>query len=180
MNLWQMRQVAGVVLGALSLSGNQAIAQTTAHVDSVGACDYRLCALTIVPTWNGLRVVRGTSGAAVANLNFFFPRDISHALAPDGQRSSGSDSAVAAAHRAVKLRRIASAFTDVGLLGVAVAGVRSLRAASNKHTNSVVAAAGLASLGLSVPFQFAADGALSQSVWWYNLRYAAKEERTTP
>ena len=36
----------------------------------------------------------------------------------------------------------------------------------------LVAAAGLAALTISVPFQFAADGALSRAVWWHNLRYA--------
>lgn len=32
--------------------------------------------------------------------------------------------------------------------------------------------AGLGALFISVPLQFAADGALSKAVWWHNVRYA--------
>lgn len=141
-------------------------------VDTVETCSYRSCALTIVPTWNGLKVVRGTSGAAVANLNFFLPRDISHLLSADRRRPAGSDSVIIAARRAVSLRRFGAFFTDVGLIGMSVAGVRAISFGSNKRADAVIAAASLASIGIAVPFQFAADGALSQSVWWYNSRYA--------
>jgi hypothetical protein len=30
----------------------------------------------------------------------------------------------------------------------------------------------LGALFISVPLQFAADGALSKAVWWHNVRYA--------
>ena len=150
--------------------------QATTAVDSANTCNYRLCALTIVPAWNGLRVVRGTSGAGVANLNFFFPRDISHALEPDGRRGIGRDSVVSAAQRAVRLRRVGAVFTDLGLTAMTAAGVRALGSDSNKRTNGVLGATGLALLGVAVPLQFAADGALSKAVWWYNLRYGEREE----
>lgn len=172
-----MRANAVALVLSWSLAGNIAIAQLTTSVDSVGACNYRLCALTIVPTWNGLSVVRETSGAAVANLNFFFPRDISHALDPEGRRFVGSDSVNIIAHRALQLRRIGAALTDVGLIATTVAGMRALSSRSNKHTNGMLAAAGLVSMAVAVPFQFAADGALSRSVWWYNLRYSDNQER---
>jgi len=40
------------------------------------------------------------------------------------------------------------------------------------HPLLTVIKLGVAALGVSVPFQFAADGALSKAIWWYNLRYA--------
>jgi hypothetical protein len=39
-------------------------------------------------------------------------------------------------------------------------------------SDRVIAVIGAASLGVSVPLQFAADGALSRAVWWHNVRYA--------
>jgi len=36
----------------------------------------------------------------------------------------------------------------------------------------VVGGVGVAALLVSVPLQFAADGALSRAVWWHNMRYA--------
>jgi len=39
------------------------------------------------------------------------------------------------------------------------------------RTEQVVGGAGLAALLVSVPLQFAADGALSRAVWWHNARY---------
>jgi hypothetical protein len=35
----------------------------------------------------------------------------------------------------------------------------------------VIGGAGLTALLVSVPIQFAADGALSRAVWWHNVRY---------
>ena len=159
------------------MSGNRAIGQTTT-VETAEACTYRLCALTIVPTWNGLRVVRGSSSATVANLNFFFPRDISHALQGDRRLSVGSDSVSTAAHRAVRLRRIGAVFTDLGVVGIAVAGVRAVSVGPNKRINGIIAGTGFALLGIAVPFQFAADGALSKAIWWYNWRYSESSQRS--
>jgi hypothetical protein len=44
------------------------------------ACEYAACALNIAPRWNGLAVIRGARGPAVANLNFFWARDVSAAF----------------------------------------------------------------------------------------------------
>ncbi len=171
-----MRREIAVALLAMSLSGNRAIAQATE--ETADTCTYRLCALTIVPTWNGLRVVRGSSSATVANLNFFLPRDISHALRGDGRLSVGADSVSDAANRAVRLRRIGAVFTDAGLIGIAVAGARAVSDGSNKRTNGIIAGAGFALLGIAVPFLFAADGALSKAIWWYNWRYSDSSHRS--
>ena len=84
----------------------------------------------------------------------------------------GADSALAHAQRAVALRRAGAVLTDVGALAIAVTLAR-VATAGRAHTNDrVVGGAGLAALLVSVPMQFAADGALSRAVWWHNLRYA--------
>jgi hypothetical protein len=169
MSRLQITSFALIAFACLSLSPSRTVAQATTLADSLTACDYRQCALTIAPRWNGLAVVRGTSGRTVANLNFFAPHDIGDAFE---RHSVGSDSVAAYVQRAVRLRRVGAVFTDVGILSLAVAGTRALRSSSNRRTNAIVAATGLAALGVSVPFQFAADGALSRAVWWHNLRYA--------
>lgn len=137
----------------------------------VASCRYRECGLYIAPAWNGLLVVRGSDAARVANLNFFLPRDIAPVLR--GEPSvAGADSALASAHRAVALRRAGAVLTDVGAVAVAVAVVRMASAGRASTNDKVVGGAGLAALLVSVPIQFAADGALSRAVWWHNLRYA--------
>ena len=135
------------------------------------ACEYRACALSIAPTWNGLMVVRGGDAARVANLNFFLPRDIAPALRGDSA-ALGADSAQAHAARAVRLRRTAAVLTDLGGVAVVVALARAASAGRAETNDRVVGGAGLAALLVSVPIQFAADGALSRAVWWHNLRYA--------
>jgi hypothetical protein len=167
-------QISRSFLLAICFAGLPAGAsgQVVTVVDTVARCDYRLCALAIAPKWNGLAVVRGGSGRAVANLNFFLPRDIARQLDSFDRRTIGSDSAATYVQRAVRLRRAGAFFTDLGLLSVAAAGTRALISQSNKRTNAFVAAAGFGALTISVPLQFAADGALSRAVWWHNLRYA--------
>lgn len=138
---------------------------------SVG-CDYSNCALTIEPTWNGLAIARGTSGTRVANLSFFFPHDIASALSGSDASAPGSNSVRAEAAHALSLRRIGAPLTDVGLGLIAIGAVRAITVPHDTRTNATIAGIGAASLGLSVPFQFAADGALSRAVWWHNLRFA--------
>jgi hypothetical protein len=60
----------------------------------------------------------------------------------------------------------------MGGLAMMVAIVRAASAGRASRTDQVVGGAGLAALLVSVPLQFAADGALSRAVWWHNLRYA--------
>lgn len=154
---------------------NHASAQTVAET----ACTYRRCALGIAPTWNGLAVVRGSDGQRVANLGFFWPRDVSGAFRsgapPVGAIVSfgeiGIDSAVVHAQRAVHLRRLAAFFTDAGLI---LGGYAIARAAVNSRLSTADRAVGItgaAAFGVGVPLQFAADGALSRAVWWYNTRF---------
>ncbi len=159
-----------LLVGASLALSRAALSQSPTSASTV--CDYRACALSIAPRWNGLAVVLGTSGRTVANLNFFWPRDVSTGLRGQSIDVTGADSAVAEAHRALRLRRIGAALTDGGAVLGAVALVQALDAGQLRRRDGILAAAGAASLGLSIPFQFAADGALSRAVWWHNVRYA--------
>lgn len=156
--------------GALFFLASAARAQ--APVAAMTPCTYRACALSIAPRWNGLAIVSGTVGSAVANLNFFWPRDVSAALRGPSLDAIGADSAVVEARRALRLRRIGAALTDGGAALGAVALVRAVNAHHFRRSDGALAAAGAAALGLGIPFQFAADGALSRAVWWHNARYA--------
>ncbi|HEX8850640.1 MAG TPA: hypothetical protein VF761_14015 [Gemmatimonadaceae bacterium] len=140
--------------------------------ETAAACDYRACALGIVPTWNGLAVVRGSDGPRVANLNFFWPRSIESALRGPTPLLPGADSAAASARRAVGLRRIGALLTDAGLIGGVVTAARVVNRGRAGRGDQRAAGAALGALVLSVPFQFAADGALSRAVWWHNARFA--------
>src|SRR4051812_17867523 len=98
-----MRRTNVLLLALVTLVSTNAAARAQAAPAAGSACSYRACALTIVPTWNGLAVVQGTSGTRVANLNFFLPRDISAPLGGRDLRVAGADSAAAEAGRALKL-----------------------------------------------------------------------------
>ena len=152
------------------LSVNANAQGSVSSADSV--CTYRTCALGIVPSWNGLAVVRGQTGPRVANLHFFVPRDITLALRGDDRTRPGADSAAAEAGRALSLRRMGAAFTDLGLLAMSAAAISGLRARHLDRSAQTLGAAGMGALLVSVPFQFAADGALSRAVWWHNQRFA--------
>jgi hypothetical protein len=134
------------------------------------ACSYRACALAIAPTWNGLAVVRGQGGPRVANLHFFWPADISSALRGD-PLARGADSAAASVRRAVALRRAGATLTDLGVVATGLAVVGGVGARRVGKRERVAGGMGVAALLVSVPLQFAADGALSRAVWWHNLRY---------
>jgi len=137
------------------------------------SCDYRRCALTIAPRWNGLAVVTGDGRSTVANLHFLFPRDVITSLTgPSPGAVVGADSTVAYARRAVRLRRMGAALTDAGLLLGAAAAAYATFDNRRRGSAATVAATGGALLIVSIPLQFAADGALSRAVWWHNLRYA--------
>ena len=161
----------GVVL--LATIARLASAQDAATSRSAGVeCSYRDCALSIAPVWNGLTVVRGADGRRVANLDFFLPRDIAPTLRGHAPGAPGADSAFAHAERAVALRRAGAVLTDMGGVAMMVAIVRATSAGRASRSDQVVGGAGLAALLVSVPLQFAADGALSRAVWWHNLRYS--------
>lgn len=167
---WSVWATALAVM-MLMIASRAAGAQGSVASASVQACQYRECAFSIAPAWNGLLVVRGSDGARVANLNFFLPRDVAPALRGNAA-APGADSALAHANRAVALRRAGAVLTDVGAVAVVVALASTVSAGRASTNNRVVGGAGLAALLVSIPIQFAADGALSRAVWWHNVRYA--------
>jgi hypothetical protein len=166
-----MSATVALVIALLATVAPSAMAQD-AVTPLAGACSYRECALSIAPVWNGLTVVRGSDGRREANLDFFLPRDIAPALRGDVSGAPGADSAFAHAEQAVALRKVGAVLTDMGGVAVVVAIVRAASAGRASRSDQIVGGAGLASLMVSVPLQFAADGALSRAVWWHNLRYA--------
>lgn len=162
----------GAAMVLLATTARLASAQDAGAPRAAAACSYRECALSIAPVWNGLAVVHGGDGRRVANLDFFLPRDIAPVLRGDVAGALGADSAFAHAERAVALRRAGAVLTDIGGAAVMVAVVRATSAGRASRSDRVTGGAGLAALLVSVPLQFAADGALSRAVWWHNLRYA--------
>ncbi|MEO8192712.1 MAG: hypothetical protein ABI681_02600 [Gemmatimonadales bacterium] len=128
-------------------------------------CTYQQCALGLKPVWNGLSITRGESERQIANLGFFWPEDVSGVF-------SGNESAVAAAADAVRVRQVAAVLTDAGivLLGTGIARAGFQR--DFDRLSTVLTLVGATSLGVSVPFQFAADGFLSRAVWLYNSRFS--------
>lgn len=150
----------------------QGHAQTTSSSRAPDtACTYEACALTIAPAWDGLRVVRGSTGQRVTNLHFFWPVDISDELRGPDASIIGADSAAEHARRAVELRRAGAGFTDAGALALGAAILRAIGAGHASTRTQVIAGVGLGALVISVPLQFAADGELSRAVWWHNLRF---------
>jgi hypothetical protein len=145
-------------------------APTTPPNDS--SITYRSAALSIAPRWDGLAVVRGANRGTVANLHFFWPRDITAELRGTDTTAIGLDSLTRHVQRAVALRRAGAGFTDLGVLTMAVAVIRSLRDGRFATRDQQLAAAAVGALVVSVPLQFAADGELSRAVWWHNLRFA--------
>ena len=68
------------------------------------ATAYRSAALSIAPRWDGLAVVRGANRETVANLHFFWPRDITAELRGTDTTAVGLDSLTHHVQRAVVLR----------------------------------------------------------------------------
>ena len=112
----------------------------------------------------------GSAQRRLANLNFFLPRDVAPVLRGD-PGAEGADSALVHAQHAVALRRAGAVLTDVGAVAVIVALTRAATGGRASTSDRVIGGAGLTALLVSVPIQFAADGALSRAVWWHNVRY---------
>lgn len=131
------------------------------------SCDYRRCAYNIIAELHGLKVTRGEDETPVATLGFLWTRDISDAFEGEGQE---------AARSAVRTRRWAALFTDLGL-ALLVTGAASAATNDLDETSTALMLGGAASLGLSVPIQFRADKHLARAVWQHNARYATGTAR---
>ena len=159
-----MRRIATMALWAAAFLPSRATAQDVAVLPGPN-CTYESCALGLAPAWNGLSITRGISQREIANLGFFWPSDI---------RPVFSDNAPAleAATEALRVRTVAAVLTDVGLV---LLGTGLARAGFQREFDGfsrVLTGVGAASLGISVPLHFAADGYLARAVWWHNRRFS--------
>ena len=128
-------------------------------------CTYQTCALGLAPVWNGLEVTRGDSERRAAMLGFLLPEDISHVFADDAEARD-------VARDAFRIRQIGAALTDAGIILGATGLARALYRWNWDGLSTGLTLAGGASLAAGIPFQFAADGALSRAVWLFNRRFS--------
>jgi hypothetical protein len=145
-----------------------AVAMGSAEVGAQAApanCTYESCALGLAPRWDGLAITRGISQRPIANLGFFYPGDIRPIFADNPQ-------ALEAAEQAIQARTVGAILTDAGLVMLATGLARAGFQREFDGLSKALAFGGAASIGVSVPFQFAADGYLSRAVWWHNRRFA--------
>ena len=145
-----------------------AVAMGSAEVGAQAApanCTYESCALGLAPRWDGLAITRGISQRPIANLGFFYPGDIRPIFADNPQ-------ALEAAEQAIRARTVGAILTDAGLVMLATGLARAGFQREFDGLSKALAFGGAASIGVSVPFQFAADGYLSRAVWWHNRRFA--------
>lgn len=140
-------------------------ATSNAQVRAPANCTYQTCALGLAPVWDGIAVVRGDAEHRVATLGFFLPGDVSSVFQDDPD-------ALDAAKEAVSIRQIGAALTDGGIVLAATGIARALFRRDWDRLSTALTVAGGASLGASIPFQFAADGQLSRAVWLFNRRFA--------
>ena len=152
-----------VVLAALLAGAPEVLAAQAERAPA--NCTYESCALGLAPAWNGLAITRGIAQRQIAVLGFFYPDDIRPVFADNPQ-------ALEAAEEALRTRTIGAILTDAGLL---LLGTGLARAAFQREFDGLskaLALTGGVSLGVSVPFQLAADGYLSRAVWWHNRRFS--------
>lgn len=154
---WSRLKLAALV-GLLSATASPLAAQQA-------ECSYRECALSVVPRWNGLAVVRGEQEVHLATLGFFRAGSLRGVFDADPRAAEFG-------RRAVRTRRLAAFLTDAGAVALAVGLVRAAGPHGADGTARGVTVAGAAAFGLSVPLQFKADGELSRAVWYFNARFA--------
>lgn len=147
------------------LPANSAQAQGTIVGEPGLRCAYEVCALNVVPRWNGLAVVRGANEEHVSTLGFFIPGRLPGAF-------TGAPAAEALGRQAVRTRRVAAALTDLGALAMVIGAARASGDHGTDNTARLWLALGAASLGLSVPLQFRADGFLARAAWRYNAQFS--------
>lgn len=143
------------------------VAGSTTHAQRPlpSPCSYDTCALSLLPRLRGLDIVRGVTEERVATLGFLVPRSVNDAFAGDALAESH-------ASRALSIRRVASAMTDIGALVAATGAIRAGATAHDRRTSTVISLSGLALVGASVLPQFAADAELSRAVREYNRQFA--------
>lgn len=152
-----------IVLLSPRLNAQTAARRLDAPLAPAG-CTYLSCAYGIAPAWNGLDVVNGGDGGRVASLGFFWPQSVAASF-------TGNDSASHYAARALRVRRGAAVFTDIGALLLGYAAVRQLSGGLHGR-DRIAGVTGAGAFAVGVPLQFSADALLSRAVWWHNARFA--------
>ena len=160
-----MRVCAIVSLTALAILSSAPAGAQARPARADPNCTYQTCALGVAPVWNGLEVTRGDSQRRVGMLGFFVPEDISSVFADDPEAAD-------VARDAFRVRQIGAVLTDAGIVIAATGIARALFHWEWDSWATGLTLAGGASLAAGIPFQFAADGALSRAVWLYNRRFA--------
>lgn len=153
--------ISALAIGVICTPSGYAKAQGRVEAN----CTYETCALGIAPVWNGLAITKGEREETVATLGFFYPTDVASVFA-------GNNAAIDAANDAMRTRTIAAALTDAGIVLVGTGIARGIFQRHFDGLSQALAFSGAASLAVSVPFQFSADGLLSRAVWLYNRKYA--------
>jgi hypothetical protein len=157
----EMKRLTIVAVLAATMSQTASGQSTTREAN----CTYEQCALGLKPVWNGLAVTKGEPERKVTVLGFFWPGDVTSAF-------EGDRDATSAASDAMAVRQIGAILTDAGIV-MAVTGIsRGLFHRDWDKLSTALTIAGGTALGVSVPFQFAADGYLSRAVWLFNRKYA--------
>ena len=154
-----------VAAAAIAVLASQPMQAQTPATRADPNCTYESCALGLAPTWNGLAITRGISQRQIANLGFFWPEDIRPLFADNA-------AALEAADEALRMRTVAAILTDAGLV---LLGTGLARAGFQREFDGLsraLAWTGAASIGVSIPLQFAADGYLSRAIWWHNRRFS--------
>lgn len=158
------RQVARLA-AAIIITSTAGFSSAYAQERAPANCTYESCALGLAPVWNGLAITRGISQRPISVLGFFWPEDIRPVFADNAQ-------ALEAAEQAQQTRTVGAILTDAGLV---LLGTGLARAGFQREFDGLSKAlvlTGATSVGVSIPFQFAADGYLSRAVWWHNRRFS--------
>ena len=158
------RRPAAVLVSIIAMFPGRAAAQAVSAPAGAN-CTYESCALGLAPVWNGLAITRGISQRQIANLGFFWPTDVTPVF-------SGDAPALEAAEEAVRMRTVAVVLTDAGLVLLATGLARAGFQREFDGFSRVLTGVGAASLGVSIPLHFAADGILSRAIWWHNRRFS--------
>ena len=150
---------------AIFIGSSPAVSTAGAQEGAPANCTYESCALGLTPVWNGLAITRGISQRPIGNLGFFWPEDVRPLFADNAQ-------ALEAAEQALQTRTVGAILTDAGLVLLGTGLARAGFQREFDGLSKALVVTGATSIGVSIPFQFAADGYLSRAVWWHNRRFS--------
>jgi hypothetical protein len=143
-------------------------APAPANAQAVASCDaYTACALSVVPRWTGVAVLRGEQQTHVATLRV----SVFRSLDPD-RVFAGDSLAVAFGRQSLRSARTAAVLSHVGTIAMLVAVVRADDRGFDDTDGALMISGAVVGM-VSVPFQLRASRQLVQAAWTYNRRFAA-------